>query len=233
MPSARESRAVLQLLTADALGNTKELVRRLRGTPEQQRLILLDTVPGLIGYYSQGSAALAADFYEEERELAGVAQRFTPELVIADRVVKQRRAVAWASDPLFTEGDELAAAGSALTTAKRLAEVVQLEVARPYRDTILGNRRADPQAIGWRRVTNGGCRFCQMLAARGAIYREATTRFASHPNCNCTAQPVFVGGDVGEEADVLQYVASRRSRTPEQRADLRSYLDAVYGPDSH
>ena len=233
MPSARESRAVLQLLTADALGNTEELVRRLRGTPQQQRLILLDTVPGLIGYYAEGSAALAADFYEEDRELAGVRQAYTPELVIADRVVKQRRGVAWAAEPLFTEGDELALAGAALTTSRRLAEVVQLEVARPYRDTITGNRRADPQAIGWRRITNGGCRFCRMLADRGAIYRESTARFAAHPSCHCTAQPVFVGGDTGEEASAIQYVASRRSRTPEQRAEVRSYLDAVYGPDSH
>jgi len=232
MPSARQSRAVLQLLTADALGNTRELVSRLRGTAEQRRLVLLESVPGLIGYYSDGSAALAADFYEEEREAAGLASGFAVEAVVADRIVEQRRGVAWASSPLFDE--DLASSGAAGSlVASRLAEVVQLETARPYRDTILSNRRADPQAVGWRRVTAGGCRFCRMLADRGAVYREATARFAAHTNCHCSAQPVFVGGDVGEEASAIQYLASRRSRTPAQRAQVRSYLDSVYGPESH
>lgn len=230
MPSARESRAVLQLLTSDAVDASGELVRRLRGTPEQRRLVLLDTVPGLIDYYSQGSGALAADFYEEERELAGVRPGFTPSVVIPDRAVPQRRAVAWSAEPLFGEGVDDAAL---LTVTSRLAEVVQLETARPYRSTITGNRQADPQAVGWRRITNGGCRFCRMLAGRGAVYKESTARFAAHKSCHCTAQPVFVGGDVGEEASSIQYLASRRSRTPAQQAEVRSYLDAVYGPDSH
>jgi len=232
MPSARQSRAVLQLLTADALGNTRELVSRLRGTAEQRRLVLLESVPGLIGYYSDGSAALAADFYEEEREAAGLASGFAVEAVVADRVVEQRRGVAWASRPFFDE-DLVASGAAGSLVASRLAEVVQLETARPYRDTILSNRRADPQAIGWRRVTAGGCRFCRMLADRGAVYRETTARFAAHTSCHCSAQPVFVGGDVGEEASAIQYLASRRSRTPAQRAQVRSYLDSVYGPETH
>jgi hypothetical protein len=232
MPSARQSRAVLQLLTADALGNTRELVSRLRGTAEQRRLVLLESVPGLIGYYSDGSAALAADFYEEEREAAGLASGFAVEAVVADRVVEQRRGVARASSPLFDE-DLVASGAAGSLVASRLAEVVQLETARPYRDTILSNRRADPQAIGWRRITAGGCRFCRMLADRGAVYRETTARFAAHTSCHCSAQPVFVGGDVGEEASAIQYLASRRSRTPAQRAQVRSYLDSVYGPETH
>jgi hypothetical protein len=224
MPSARQSRAVLQLLTADALDNTRELFSRLSGSPEQRRLTLLDTVPLLIDYYSDGSAALAADLYEEERDQAGATKLYAVEPIVDDRVVKQRRGIAWASEPMFGELDDAAFALS----LSRLSQIVQPEVARPYRSTILGNRRQDPEAIGWQRVTNGGCRLCRMLASRGAVYREATTRFASHPNCNCTAQPVFRGGDVGEEADVLQYVASRRSRSPEERKELREYLSEFF-----
>lgn len=229
MPSARESKAALQLLTSDALGTTEDLFSRLNGSAEQRRLVLLETVPGLIDYYSDGSAALAADLYEEERDQAGVTKLYAVEPIVEDRVVKQRRGIAWASDPLFGDLDE---ATLALSLA-RLSEVVQPEVARPYRDTILGNRRQDPEAVGWQRITNGGCRFCRMLAARGAVYRESTVRFASHPNCHCTAVPVFVGNYTGEEASTIQYVASRRSRTPTQKAELRDYLDSVYGPDSH
>jgi hypothetical protein len=229
MPSARESRAALQLLTSDALRATEDLFSRLNGSAEQRRLALLETVPGLIDYYSDGSAALAADLYEEERDLAGVTKLYAVEPIVDDRVVKQRRGIAWASDPLFGELDDAAL----VLSLARLSEVVQPEVARPYRDTILGNRRQDPEAVGWQRISNGGCRFCRMLSARGAVYRESTVRFASHPNCHCTAVPVFVGNYTGEEASTIQYVASRRSKTPAQKAELRDYLDSVYGPDPH
>lgn len=229
MPSPRESRAALQLLTGQAVGTAQELLARTRGSAEARRLTLLESGVELIAYYSEGSAALAADFYEEERETAGVRSPFVPELVVSARVVAQRRGLAWAAEPLFGEDQD---AGLAIA-ASRLSEVVQPEVARPYRDTVTLNRRRDPASVGWRRITNGGCRFCRMLADRGAIYRESTVRFASHPNCHCTAQPVFDVNDTGETASVIQYKASRRSRTPAQRAELRAYLDEFYGPDPH
>jgi len=220
MPSPSESRAALQLVTAEAVATANEALSRSTGSPEARRLVLLDAVPEVVGYYSLGSAALAADFYEEARETAQVGTRFTPELVVADRTVKLRRALAWSAEPLFT-GLEADAAG-------RLAEVVQLEVARPYRDTITSNRRQDPESVGWRRITAGGCKFCRMLAHKGAIYREATARFAAHPNCHCTAEPVFRTNDTGETASVMQYVASKRRRSPEEKARLRDYLDTYY-----
>ncbi|MGG7450563.1 hypothetical protein ACQ3HE_06700 [Plantibacter auratus] len=218
--SARESRAALQLVTAEAVAYATDLANRVVGSPEVRRLALLDGVPELIGYYSEGSAALAADFYEEERELAEVRSRFAAEAVVEDRTVEIRRSIAWAASPWFDDsGDSVDA---------RLAEVVQLETARPYRDTITTNRSNDPDAVGWRRVTAGGCPFCRMLADRGAVYKSDTARFASHANCHCVAQPVFTTNDTGVEASVLQYRASRRSRSPEQRAELRQYLEEFY-----
>lgn len=220
MLTASDSKAALQLVTAAAVGTVTSLLGRLSGSPEQRRAALLDGVPEVVGYYSVGSAALAADFYDDERERAAPPKLYLAEAVVADRTVKLRRAVAWASDPLF--GDEPG------LTAGRLADVVQLETARPFRDTVLTNRRRDPSAVGWRRVTNGGCKLCVMLAARGAVYLDTTARFAAHTNCKCTAQPVFSSEDYGEEASVLQYVASRKRRTPEQQANLRAYLNAEF-----
>jgi len=218
MPSPRESRAALKLLTTEAVGMSLDLLARIKGSPEVRRAALLDGVPGLIGYYSDGSAALAADFYDEERELAGVSSRFTSEAVVLDRTVKIRRGIAWASDPLFVDDRDLAGA--------RMAEIVQLNTARPFRDTILTNRQNDPAAIGWKRVTSGGCAFCKALASRGATYKEETAHFASHPNCHCTAAPVFRNGETGPEASVTQYMASRRNRTPEQRERIRDWISA-------
>lgn len=220
MPTADESRAALELVTDKAVDTSLTVASRSGGSPTQQRAALLETVPEVIGYYTDGSAALAADFYDDTRAAAGARGAFTADLIINDRVVKIRRGIAWASEPLFED--------LGVTVEQRLAEVVQLEVARPYRDTILGNRQRDPAAVGWRRILHDGCPFCRMLADRGAVYKESTARFAAHPNCNCGAQPVFEG-DPAPEASVMQYVASRRSKTPKQRAELREYLASVYG----
>lgn len=221
MVTANESRAALRLITTESVDTAVGLMAGIPGSPTERRSVLLDSVPEVIGYFSEGSAALAVDFYEEERVRAGVRDRaFVTEFVVSDRTVKIRRGIAWASDPLFSDDEE--------TAAKRLAEVVQLETARPYRDTILTNRRKDPQSVGWRRITSGACKFCRMLADRGAVYRESTAQFASHPNCHCTAQPVFRDNDPGTEVGAFQYMASRRNKTPETRRRVREYLEANY-----
>lgn len=221
MTTPQQSRADLSVVTQAAVADAVDLAGRLNGSPELKRAALLETVPGVIDYYSVGSAALASTFYDERRELAGVKRSYTTELVIGDRTVKVRRAVAWASDPLFAQitSDSL---------ERRLAEVVQGEVARSYRDTITGNRQRDPASVGWRRVQGDSCRFCSMLAARGAVYREATARFAAHPNCDCGAEPVFEGQAIGPEASAMQYMASKRSKTAKQKADLKAYLDTFF-----
>jgi hypothetical protein len=222
MPTASESKAALQLVTSAAVSAAVTALSRLTGPPEEQRAVLLEAVPGIITYYSEGSSALAADFYDDERERAAPPKLYLAEPVIEDRTVKIRRAVAWAAAPLFGDEPDLGA------SAQRLADVVNLETARPYRDTILTNTRRDPSATGWQRVTNGGCKLCRMLADRGAVYIDTTARFAAHPSCKCTAQPVFSNEDYGDEANVMQYLASRRKRTSEQQEALREYLRINY-----
>lgn len=220
MPTVAESKAALQLVTGSAVTTAITALGRVKGTPEQQRALLLESIPEVIAYYSVGASALAADFYDDERERAAPPKLYIAEPIIADRALKIRRAVAWASEPLF--GDDM------VTAEARLAEVVQPETARPYRDTILTNRRRDPSAVGWRRVTSGGCKMCRMLADRGAVYTDDSALFAAHPSCKCSAQPVFSTDDFGEEANVMQYVASSKRRTPEQQAALRDYLNTNY-----
>ena len=220
MTTAQQSKAALQLVTGAAVDAVVSALGRLSGSSEQRRSLLLDITPSVIAHFSDGSSALAADFYDDERERAAPPKLYIAEPVIVDRTVKIRRAVAWAADPLFGDEPEKAAG--------RLAEVVNLETARPYRDTILTNRKRDPSAVGWRRITNGGCKLCRMLADRGAVYMDTTARFAAHPACKCTAQPVFSTDDYGDEASAMQYVASQARRTPEKQARLREYLNANY-----
>lgn len=218
----QESKAQLTLLADDAEDTVRWMLRRSSGVWESRRLQLLDTVPGVLAVYSEGAAALAADFYDDAR--VGVAGTYAATPVVLDRTVKIRRGVAWASQPLSIDDADAAAA--------RFAQLMRSEMTRPYRDTIITNRQRDASCIGWKRIARGvaSCRFCRMLADRGAVYKEATAYFAAHDNCVCTCAPVFRGGEVGPEADVIQYMASKRRRTAKEKAFLRDYLAGNY-PD--
>lgn len=188
-------------------------------------LDILEAIPPVIAYYSDGTSALAADYYDETREAAAAAGRYRAEPIVPERDEKIRRGLLWVVKA-FGEGSDS-------TPESRLAEVVQLEVSKPHRETITGNLQRDPRGAGWKRITRGdGCKFCRMLAAKGAIYRtEVTSRFAAHANCNCTAQPWFEGQPIGEEASALQYTASQRARTAAEKARLRDYLNGTF-PDA-
>ena len=216
--SASDARLALIAVTSAGVAETESLLGRLVDSPEQVRSALFETVPDLIGYYSLGSSALAVDWYDDLREAAEAPGRFTSEPVIPDREDKVRDMLGWATQPLFD--------GNPVEVSARLLPAVQYEIALPNRTTLTANVRRDPAANGWQRVAAGGCKFCQMLAGRGAVYKQDTAHFASHPNCHCTAQPVFQG-HAGEEANVVQYAASKRRRTEADRARVREYLASM------
>lgn len=216
MPTAFESKAAAERVADAAVNEAVTVLEKINGTPEARRATLLEVVPEVIGYYALGTAALGADFYDERRELAGVASGFTATATISDRVVKTRRGIAWAAEPLFTDDFD--------TSLARLREIVGSETIRPYRDTILVARKEDPESVGWKRITSpGACGFCLLLADKGAIYKQETARFAAHTSCMCTAAPVF-RTQTGPEASVLQYAASRRTRTPAEKEDIRWWV---------
>ena len=219
MLSPSEARRALVLVTTAAVAEAVRLA------PLGAEAVTAG-VPEVIAYYSLGSAALAADHYDESRLAAGARGRFTAEPVIPDRAEKIRRASLWAAKPRFD-------ATIAQTAESRIAEVVQLEVARAHRETTIQNAKIDPESLGWSRVTRAdSCKFCLMAAAKGAIYKtEVSARFSAHTNCNCAAQAWFKGQKVGPEADVLQYLASERERPAAEKAKLRNYLNGTF-PDA-
>lgn len=218
----RESKAALGLVVDDSIDSIEWTLRRTSGSFEARRVQMLELGSSLVGYYSEGSAALAVDFYDESRGAARAAGRFAAEPIILDRVVGIRRGLAWAVEPLSTEDEQAA--------IDRLTDIMRSEVVRPYRDTVIGNRLRDKESVGYKRIASGGaCGFCRMLAARGAVYKQATAYFAAHGNCQCTVQPWF-RGQPGDEANVIEYMASRRNRTAKQRERVREWIAAEY-PD--
>jgi hypothetical protein len=209
------ARRALTLVTTAAVDTAAKLVT---DDLARTQAVLLEAAPEIVAYYADGTAALAADHYDDLREAANPPRLYVAEPIVTLREEKIRTGVAWAAEPLADQDRAL--------TLSRLAEVIQLETARSFRDTITTNTQRDPSAVGWKRVTAGGCKFCRLLAGRGAVYRADTARFAAHPHCGCTAAPVF-DGQPSEEASVMQYVASQRKRTPGQQQALRDYLAAM------
>ena|GEM_PF-1477674 len=163
-------------------------------------------VRAIVQRYGQASAAGALSYYKTERAAAKVPGR--PSLKLApspaDSVIES--AVSWATTDLYgpvtTETTDAA--------MKQLDESVSQLVLDQGRDTIIGAVQQDKYARAWVRVTSpGACSFCQMLALRGAVYRDARaagkgskgksgTAFAGggldfkvHDNCRCHAEPVF------------------------------------------
>lgn len=215
--TALESKQALTLLADDAEDTARWMVSRTSGTFEARRLQLLDTVPDVIGYYSEGSAVLAADAYMDAR--VGVAGAFAAAPVVLDRTVKIRRGIAWASDPL--------AVGDLELSSVRLSKLVRTEMTRPYRDTTLRNGANDGMFVGYKRIARAeSCGFCKALADRGAVYKENTAYFAAHDDCQCTAAAAFVGQPHGPEASVMQYMASKRRRTPAEKVRINEWAAA-------
>lgn len=78
----------------------------------------------------------------------------------------------------------------AATALTRISGSVGRQVLEGGRTTMQQSIKADPQAKGWRRVTDGSpCDFCQMIADRGLIGDDVA--FEAHDHCGCSQEPVM------------------------------------------
>ena len=154
---------------------------RLIGSGVSPQDALHDLLPAVVSEYGALGAALAAEWYDEERERAEVRGRFAAVPVAAD----DRGAhalVGWA----------VAGATDDATLRTLITGGVQRRVADHARYTVASSAVADSQAAGWMRVGGGSsCKFCAMLLGRGAVYSEAGASFESHDHCNCSAAPAW------------------------------------------
>jgi len=158
----------------------------------------------LVRAYRQISAAAAAAFYESFRgaaEAAGVpATVLAPELPDAQIATSLYVTGRDALRKALAAGQNADAARA--TTLVRASGAVSRHVVDAGRQTVMDSVQADPDAIGWARVTDGDpCYFCLTLASRGADYKsEQSADFKAHDHCGCTAMPVFKGTEIPELA---------------------------------
>lgn len=227
-------RRALQVVTGAAQAEIRAVSTAAKSDPQEWRAAMFAAMPLVVAEYGPATSALALDWFEEIRAEASVSRPFvpTPRLHVTDEDVAA--AVASITESL-RDIERQIAADSAQLLANLTAELeaaVQKEVAAGFWDTITENTRDDPDAVGWKRHAQpGACKFCLMLAERGAVYTRETARFAAHTTCHCIAGPEFGGQDEWAEASPMQYVASKRKRTARERAALREYLNTNF-PDA-
>jgi hypothetical protein len=194
---------------AAQIGLTRLLVRDMR---RLRRLILpsrlRESVPDwlaamnqVVAQYSQTSAALAAEFYDAQREAAGVPGPFTVPLADPPPEEQTTASLRWATKDLWPRVPDDATPAQLepmdvrLDQAEKKAEqVAQKLVADTGRGTVQAAVRQDRQATAWARsAARGACSFCKLLASRGAVYGEDTADFRAHDGCHCGVIPVFRG----------------------------------------
>ncbi|WP_182377887.1 hypothetical protein [Nocardioides sp. WS12] len=170
-----------------------------------------DLLPSIIQEFGAAGAAIAAEWYDDQRAKSAVKSPFTAIPVEADDRGTQAL-IGWA---LSKATDDASLHALILGgTQRRIADHV--------RYTVTGSAVEDPGARGWQRVGVGACKdgFCDMLIGRGAVYSEATADFASHDNCRCSAVPAWGG----EPLPVKPFTPSVRTASEADKARVRAYI---------
>lgn len=182
-------------------------------TAVEARQALSDVLPALVDTYGAAAAALAAQWYDDQRAKANVRGRFEA-APIEVRATGSDALAGWGVSPLFDVNPDWNAARTLVEGG------LQRRIANAARSTVTDAAVTDPQARGWQRQASGGCSFCSMLAGRGAVYTEASADFASHDHCNCVAVPAFQG----QPLPVKPYKPSERNTTDADRARVRAWI---------
>jgi len=172
------------------------------GDPTIVRDSMLGFFPDLVTAYGDTAAVLGADWYDQLRNVPPSASSFSALLAQPTPTEQAEGSVRWAIGPLF--GDEPAPD----TVLQRLSGAAQRLVLQPGRDSIYQSASRDPVRTGVARVPSGAetCRFCIMLASRGAVY--GTLRAAGgdgnhfHDDCDCVPTTIRTRDDYPEEHDL-------------------------------
>ena len=147
--------------------------------PNLQGLLRYEVLPRISAQYGDAAAALAADWYDAQRESLGVSGRFGADLAPQPPEDLFRAVSNWVAE-------------SPDTAQARAEAASQKLVADMSRQTVMRATERDPQSRGWGRFTEpGACDFCLMLSSRGGVYTSASVRFGSHDHCHCLAGPVW------------------------------------------
>lgn len=201
--------------------------------PTAVKAALAEFMQTLVDTYGSISSTIAADFYDELREAAAPGGRFVALAGAFGNIDQIVGTSDWAVQPLFPSTEPIVeigadgedrVSGQREVPADRDAALARLEGATQRlvqdwgRQTIVENAERDPSGPGWARMPIGEtCKFCRMLASRGAIYtsrdralfKEEGGRY--HDLCDCEPVPVWSDADLPYDPQPYldEYLADR------------------------
>jgi len=203
----RAQRGLTRLLLRDAARLRRLLnpVRLQESFPDW-----LSAADEVVAQYGDMAASLAAQFFEAERDAAGVPESFTPEMASRPPPEQVEASFRWAAHGIWVPDADVQVEplDVRLDAAQRQAEAVAHRLVLDQgRETIRQAVREDRQAVGYARAAAlGACSFCKLMASRGMVYATAGTAGGDadgsflgggtakyHNSCNCCVIPVFRG----------------------------------------
>lgn len=205
MQSAHEQRRELGSLTARATRDLRALFAYLDGAPiETIRATLADVIPVIAIEYGDAAAALAVDWYDEQRAAAAAAGVFAASPSLAPNADRYDALVRYGIGPLFGDSADPESRALALSL---VGGGLQRIIANLHRDTIADNAKRDPAGPRFARLASpDSCAFCRLLATRGPVYYSEATALSVggkrrqrplgsryHDWCDCIAVPVWRG----------------------------------------
>lgn len=186
MAEFREANRALVMLAQRDLSDFWSTLT-LSSDPSRIRDELLLLFPEILQAYGDTAAVLGADWYDLLRDAPASAASFSAVVSSPVGADQAQASARWAIGPLFDENPDLALS-QLLGSAQRL-------VLKPGRDSFAASAGRDPVRTAWARVPSGAttCRWCVMLAARGADYADAVSAGDMnefHDNCDCVQVPI-------------------------------------------
>jgi hypothetical protein len=168
----------------------------------------------MIDHYGVATGALAADWYDLNRDLAKVGGPWGGAVT---------------QDPNIDTGPMIGGSVKDFVTVETIVTGIQagmeMRVRQAAQGTIMDSTLRDPKATGWGRVASAGCcSYCAMLARTTHVYRsQQTATFMPHLHCNCQAVPAWGGSTVALRSRE-DTIATRRklSSDPEEDKRLRA-----------
>lgn len=166
---------------------------------------LLDFFPELLTAYGDTAALLGADWYDELRNVAPSATSFRAVMANPPPAEQAQAAARWALGPLFT-GEP-----NPVQVLANLAGATQRLVLQSGRDTVWDSARRDPVRTAVARIPTGlvTCKFCTMLASRGAVYSSISAAGGEdnhyHNDCDCVPVVVRSENDYPDGHDVKEF----------------------------
>lgn len=203
--------SVLESLSGLALADLQNLWSL---SPNELEAALFGLFPDVLNTWAEASASAAADWYDELRDIEDIPGRFSA-IVEPLGDLGSYALAGWAAEPLKLPQPDV------LSAKSRLEDGFQKRLANSANLTVTGSTKADPKARGYmRRTRAGACKFCIMVASRGAVFTERSATFACHGHCFCEAVPAWGG----RALPVAPYKPSDRPQTDADRARVRKWI---------